>query len=77
MDEIFLFLTFTTLWAFSAADKLMIFFSYFSQKTGFYIACKLSPLETICIKSQTQFPGKNKNNVSKCSLLKILLRVLS
>ena len=36
------YLTFTTLWAFSADDKMM-FFSCFSQKTGFDISCKLSP----------------------------------
>ena len=29
-----------------------IFFSYFSQKTRFDISCKLSPLETICMKCQ-------------------------
>ena len=36
------YLTFTTLWAFSADDKMMLFF-LFSQKTGFDISCKLSP----------------------------------
>ena len=25
-------------------------FSYFSQKTGFDILCKLSPVETLCMK---------------------------
>ena len=34
-------LTYTTLLANSAADKLK--FSYFSQKTGLDISCKLSP----------------------------------
>ena len=29
-------------WAFSADDKLMIYFSYFAKKTGFDISCKLS-----------------------------------
>ena len=38
-------LTFTTLWAHSADDKLVIFFFYFSQKTGFDISCKLSPMD--------------------------------
>ena len=33
--------------------------------------------ETICIKCQILFSGKNKKNVSKCCLLKILPRVLS
>ena len=52
-------LTFTTLWANSADDKLVIFF-LFCQKTGFYISCKLSPMETICIKCLILFSGKNK-----------------
>ena len=46
-------LTFTTLWANSADDKLIIFLSYFSQKTGFDSSRKLSPKETI-------FAGKVK-----------------
>ena len=32
----------------------------FSMKTGLDILCKLSPLETICMKCQNLFPGKNK-----------------
>ena len=47
-------LTFTTLWANSVDDKLC-YFSYFSQKIVFDISCKLSPWETICMKSQTLF----------------------
>ena len=34
------------------------YFSYFSQKTGFDISCKLSPKETICMKCQILFSGK-------------------
>ena len=34
--------------------------SYFSQKTGFEISCKLSPEETIRIKCQSLFSGKNE-----------------
>ena len=65
-------LTFTTLWPNSADDKLMIFFLFFFQKTGFDMSCKLSPmktgfdisyklslLETICMKSLILFSGKN------------------
>ena len=33
--------------------------------------------ETICMKCQILFSGKNKKNISKCRLLKILPRVLS
>ena len=40
-------LTFTTPWTHSADDRLVIFFSYFSQKTGFDFSCKLSPKEKI------------------------------
>ena len=50
-------------------------FSYFSEKTGFDISCKLP--KTICMKYQTLFSGNNKKNISKCRLLKILPRVLS
>ena len=53
------------------------YFSYSSQKTGFDISCKLSPLETVCMKCQNLFSGKNKKNISKCRLLKFLPRVLS
>ena len=53
------------------------FLSYFSQKTGFDILCKLSPMETICMKCQNPFSGKDQKNISICYLLKILPRVLS
>ena len=61
---------FTVLWAISADDKHDIF-PYFFQKTGFGSSCKLSPLETICMKCQNMFSGK------KCRLLKFLPSVLS
>ena len=47
-------LTFTTLLANSPDDKL-IFFFLFCQTTEFDISCKLSPLETICMKCQNLF----------------------
>ena len=67
---------FTTLWVNSAGDKL-IYFSYFSQKTGSDISCKLSPMETTCMKCQSLFSGQNKKNISKCRLLKFLPSMLS
>ena len=67
-----LYLTFTTLWANSADNKLMIIFFIFSQKTGFEISCKLSPLETICMKFQIMFTNKNRSILNCC-----LPRVLS
>ena len=51
-------LTLTTLLANSADNKLMIFFSYFSQQTGFDISWKLSPMETISMKFQILFSEK-------------------
>ena len=39
-------------------------FSDFSQKIGFDILCILSPQEeTICMKCQCLFSGKNKKNI--------------
>ena len=71
-------LTFTTLWAHSAEDKLVIFFSYFSHKTGFDISCKLSPMDgdNLHEMSNPVF-RKIKKKKSKCCLLKILPIVLS
>ena len=68
-------LTITTLWANSADDKLMGKKNHFSW-TGFDISCKLSPLETICLKCQNLFSGKKKKSPI-CCLLKFLPRVLS
>ena len=32
------------------------------QKIGFDFSCKLSPKETVCMKCQSVFSGKNKKN---------------
>ena len=43
---------------------------YFPEKTGFAISCKLSPMETICMKCQNLFSGisgKNKENINLLS----------
>ena len=34
---------------------------------GFNISCELSPLETVCMKCQNLFSGKNKGSISKMS----------
>ena len=47
-------------------------FLIFPRKTGFDILCKLSPVETICMKCQILFSGKNRKSILKCHLLKIL-----
>ena len=39
-------------------------FLIFPQEIGFNISCKLSPLETICMKCQNLFPVKNIINLS-------------
>ena len=59
------------LWVKFSADDILKYFSYFSQKTGLDISCKLSPLETICMKCHILFSGKYKKNISKCRLLKM------
>ena len=40
-------LTFTTVWANSADDKLIVFFSSFSQKMGFDISCSISTADNL------------------------------
>ena len=54
--------TFTTLWANSADDKLVIIFqkTYFSQKTESDISYKLFPVETICMECHILFFWKKK-----------------
>ena len=66
-------LTFTTLWA-NLADDTLLIFSYFVQKAGFDISCKLSQVVTICMKCHILFSEKN---LSKWYLMKNLTRVLS
>ena len=53
--------------------------SCFFQKGGFDISCKLSPLETICIKFLILFSGKNQKKIfqSVCRLRTVLSRVVS
>ena len=41
------------------------------------MSCKLSTLETICMKCQNMLSGKNKKKILTYCLLKILPRVLS
>ena len=69
-------LTFTTLLANSADDKLVIFFLLFPENR-FWHFMQIVSSETICMKYQKLFSWKNKKNISKCCLLKILPRVLS
>ena len=48
--------------------KFVIFF----PENRFDISCKLSPMETICMKCQNLFSRKNKKIFLKCHLLKFL-----
>ena len=48
-------------------DNILKYFSYFSWKIGFDISCKLSPKETICMKCQILFSGKNKKHIINLS----------
>ena len=52
----------TTLWVKISADDILKYFFLFYQKIEFDISCKLSPLETICMKCQTYFLGKIRKN---------------
>ena len=53
-----------------------IFFLFF-PKIGFDILCKLSPMETICIKCQILFSGKNTKNVISLSSAELGQRVIT
>ena len=69
-------LTLSTLGKIFSRWHFEIFFSYFSQKTGFDISCKLCRMETICMKCQILFSGKNKKNITNLSSAKLIKRVL-
>ena len=45
-------------WVKFSADNILKYFFYFSEKTGYDISCKLSQLETICMKCQIMFIGE-------------------
>ena len=53
-----------------------MFFFLFSQKTGFDISYKLSSVETICMKCQILFSGKNEKNIINLSSAELTNRVL-
>ena len=63
-------------WVKFSAENILKYISYFSQKTGFDISCKLSPLETICMKCQMLFSGKNKKNIFSLSSAELAQRVV-
>ena len=64
------------LWVKFSADYILKYFSQFSLKSGFDISCKLSPMETICMKCQILFSGKNKKNVINLSSVELAKTVV-
>ena len=48
-----------------SADDISKYFSNFSQKTGFDISYKLSPIATACMKCQFLFSEKKKKKKKK------------
>ena len=59
-----------------SADDILKHFSYFSLKKGFDISCKLSPVETICMKCQILFLDKYLPNLSSADLAKWVVKLL-
>ena len=68
------YLTFTTLRAYSADDRLMIFFLFFTENSIRHFMQIVSNFHEM---SNPVFFEKNKKNISKCHLLKISPGVLS
>ena len=66
-------LPFTTLLAISAGNKLVIFFLFFPENGIWYF---MQIGDTIYMKYQILFSGKNNKNISECCLLKFLPRML-
>ena len=46
------------------------------QKSEYDVSCKLSPMETICMKCQIMFSGKNKKNIINLSSAELAQRVV-
>ena len=71
-------LTFTTLWIYSADDKLIIFWFFFPQKIDFSISCKFEIGDNLHEMPKSVFWEKltKKKKNSKCRLLKFLPSML-
>ena len=70
-------LTFTTRWANSGDNKLMMFFLFFPESGILHFMEIVSIGGRFHEMSNPFFSGKNKKNILKCCLLKILPRELS
>ena len=68
-------------WVKNSADDILKWFLTFSQKTGFDISCKLSPMGTIYMKCQIVFFEKKKKkkkkiiNVSSAALIERVVKL--
>ena len=68
----------TILWDSSADDNLSIFFLIFQKhRLAFHSNVSKGDLETICMKYQSIFSGKNKKTILNCHQLKFLPSMLS
>ena len=64
------------LWVKFSAGDILKYVSYSSQRTSFGISCNLSPLETVSMKCQILFSGKNKKKYNQCVVCWIAQRVV-
>ena len=62
------------LWVKFSADNILKYFIHFPQKTRLDISCKLSPMETICMKFQILFTGKHKKKFTNLSSAELAQR---
>ena len=60
-----------------STDDILNYCSYFSHKAGFDISCKLSAMETFCMKCQNLFSGENVINLLSVELAKRVVKVMS
>ena len=64
------------LWIKISVDNFLKYVSYFFPENRIDISCKLSPVETICLKCLILFSGKNKKNIINLSSAEIAQRVV-
>ena len=58
-----------------SADDILKQFSYFPQKQDWTFHANLSPMETICMKCQILFSGKNITSLSSAELAQKVVKV--
>ena len=60
-----------------SADDILKYFFLFFPETKFDISCKLSSMETICMKSQILISGKNKKHITTLSSSESAKRIVN